>query len=123
MFNSLQLIGHLGADPEIRYFESGSNVAKFTLYLNERYSKNGQTQERVHRFTVETWGKTAEFVANYLRKGSRVAIQGSLAENTWADTDGQNHSRVIVRANRIENLTPKKTGEPQAAEDPGYDEF
>lgn len=63
MFNSLQLIGHLGADPETRFFESGSQVSRFTLYLNERYKTNGETQERTHRFNVEAWGKTADFVA------------------------------------------------------------
>ena len=117
MFNSTQQIGHLGADPEAKYFESGSQVSRFTLYVNERYTKDGQTQERTHRFPVEVWGKTAEFVNNYLRKGSRVAVQGSLAENTWTDGEGQHHSRVIIKANRIENLTPK-----QNTEAPEYDE-
>lgn len=121
MFNSLQLIGHLGGDPEARYFESGSQVTRFTIYLNERYKKDDEAKERTHRFSVECWGKTAEFATNYLHKGSRVAINGSLTENRWSDPDGQNHSRVIVRADRIENLTPKKPGEPPAAEDTGYD--
>ncbi|MEM9008021.1 MAG: single-stranded DNA-binding protein, partial [Cyanobacteria bacterium P01_F01_bin.86] len=79
MFNATQLIGNLGADPEARYFESGSQVSHFTLYVNEKFNKDGQTEERTHRFPVEVWGKTAEFVNHYLRKGSRVAVQGSLA--------------------------------------------
>ncbi|MEO0986807.1 MAG: single-stranded DNA-binding protein [Cyanobacteria bacterium J06639_14] len=112
MFNATQLIGHLGADPDSRYFESGSQVSRFTLYVNEKFNKDGQTEERTHRFPVEVWGKTAEFVNNYLRKGSRVAVQGSLAENTWTDETG-NHSRVIIKANRIENLTPKKAEVPE----------
>lgn len=116
MFSSTQLIGNLGADPDVRVFESGSQRAQFTLYLNERFTKDGQTQERTHRFSVEAWGKTAEFAANYLRKGSKVAVSGSLAENTWTD-EGQNRSRVIVRANRIENLTPKPADETEAVEE------
>ena len=113
MFNATQLIGNLGADPEAKYFESGSQVSRFTLYVNEKFNRDGQPEERTHRFPVEVWGKTAEFVNNYLHKGSRVAVQGSLAENTWTDEGGQNHSRVIIKANRIENLTPKKTEVPE----------
>lgn len=122
--NNTQLIGHLGADPDVRSFESGAQRAQFTLYLNERYTKDGQTAERRHRFTVEAWDKTAEFVANYLRKGSKVAIAGSLAETTWTDANDQSRSRVIIRANRIENLTPKKADKDESAsEKDGYDDF
>lgn len=117
MFSSTQLIGNLGADPDIRFFESGSQRAQFTLYLNERFTKDGQTQERTHRFSVEAWGKTAEFAANYLRKGSKVAVSGSLAENTWTDADQQKRSRVVVQANRIENLTPKPADQIETVED------
>lgn len=107
MINSATLLGHLGADPEAKYFESGSQVSRFTLYVNEKFTKDAQVQERTHRFPVEVWGKTAEFVNNYLHKGSRIVVQGSLAENTWTDGNGQNHSRIVVKANRVENLTPK----------------
>jgi len=112
MFNSVQIIGNLGANPETRHFESGSVVTKFTLYVNERSGKGDQAQERTHRFQIETWGKTAEYANNYLRKGSRVAIQGTLAEDTWQDRDsGDNRSRIVIRANRVENLTPKKANQ------------
>lgn len=117
--NTTILIGNLGADPEVRTFESGSQRAQFTLYYNEKFVKDGQTVERTHRFTIETWGKTASFVANYLHKGSKVAVSGSLSENTWTD-EGQNRSRVIVRANRVENLTPKPADEPEAVEEDDF---
>jgi single-strand DNA-binding protein len=114
--NSVQLIGNLGADPEVKYFEGGSHVAKFSLYLNERSKKNGETKERVYRVVIECWGKTAEFVGNYLRKGNRVAVIGALQENTW-ESDGQKHSRLIIRANRIENLTPKSADDTSCEEE------
>ena len=112
MINTATLIGNLGADPNSRQFESGSQVSRFTLYVNEKFNKDDQTEECTHRFPVEVWGKTAEFVKNYLRKGSRVAVHGSLAENTWTD-DAGSHSRVIIKATRIENLTPKKAEVPE----------
>lgn len=107
MINSVNLIGNLGADPEARYFESGSQVSRFTLYVNERYTKGDEVQERTHRFPVEVWGKPAEFVNNYLHQGSKVAVQGALTEQTWEDGEQQKRSRIIVKASRVENLTPK----------------
>jgi single-strand DNA-binding protein len=115
--NTAQLIGNLGADPEVKYFESGSVKATFTLYVNEHFKdKAGETKDRVNRFAIEVWGKTAEFAANYLHKGNRIAITGSLMEQTWQD-NGENRSRVVVRANRLENLTPKDNSPTAAEED------
>lgn len=108
MFNSAQIIGNLGADPEATNFESGSTLVRFPLYVNERYKHDGETKERVHRFTIEAWGKTADYVINYLHKGNQVAVSGSLVEHTWTTTDGQPRSKVAIKANRIKNLTPRK---------------
>lgn len=106
--NTTTLIGHLGGDPDVKYFESGSCTARLTVYVNEKFTKNGETQEQTHRIPVEVWGNTAEYCANYLRQGSHVAVTGSLSENRWTDqATGQNRSRIMVKANRIENLTPK----------------
>jgi len=124
VINSTTLVGRLGADPKAQYFESGSQVSRFTLYVNEHYKQDGQKQERTHRFAVEVWGGTAEYVNNYLRKGNLVGVSGSLAEDVWEDKEnpGQNRSRVIVKANRIENLTPKKADD-QAEDNHHDDEF
>lgn len=101
--NTVQLIGNLGGNPEATTFESGSFKVTFTLYINEHFkNKSGQKTDRVHRFSVECWGKTAEFAADYLRQGSRIAVVGSLTENNWQSQDGQKHSRVVVRAQRLE---------------------
>jgi len=115
MLNSVAVIGNLGADPEIKVFEN-SMVARFTLYVNERRTNsNGQVEPVKHRFPVEIWGKGADFASKYLHSGSRVGVQGSLRENTW-QSDGQNRSRIVIRANRVENLTPKDSDTETAAE-------
>ena len=117
--NVATIIGHLGGDPEVKYFESGSCTARLTVYVNEKFTKNGETQEQTHRIPVEAWGKTAEFCADYLRQGAHVAVTGSLAENRWTDqATGDNRSRLVVKAQRVENLTPKAKdqdddGEPE----------
>lgn len=114
MLNTVAVIGNLGAAPEVRVFEN-TTVARFTLYVNtQRKNSSGQTEQEKHRFPVEIWGKGAEFASKYLHSGSRVGVQGSLRENTW-QSEGQNRSRIIIRANRVENLTPKDdSSEPTA---------
>lgn len=119
--NLVALIGNLGADPEFTSLTSGSVVAKFSICYNEVYKVDGQKVERSHWFNVECWGKTAEFVANYLRSGNRVSIQGSLKENVWTDESGTKHRRTILRADRVDNLTPKK-GETQSHDNAIEDE-
>ena len=115
--NSIQLIGYLGADPDTRSFESGSRLSQFTLYVNERYrDKDKQPQERVHRFPVEAWGPTADYIANYLKKGSRVSVSGKLIEKTWQEGK-QNRSRVVVQAQSVENLTPRSQAEETDSSD------
>jgi single-strand DNA-binding protein len=112
--NVCTVVGNLGGDPDVRFFESGACTARLTVYVNERYQKNGETQEQTHRIPVETWGKTAEYCANYLKQGVHVAITGSLAENRWSDqATGDSRSRLVLKAQRVENLTPK----PKASED------
>lgn len=120
MMNNVMMIGHLGGNPEVKYFESGACTSRITVYLNERYTKDGERRENTHRVPVEVWGKTAEYVANYLKQGSHVAIMGSLTEARWTDqATGENRSRLIVKAQRLDNLTPKSADQ---ADDGDYDE-
>jgi single-strand DNA-binding protein len=121
--NSATVIGHLGGDPEVKFFESGACTARLTVYVNDKYSKNGELQEVTHRIPVEVWGKAAEYCSNYLRQGSHVAVMGSLTEARWTDqTTGQNRSRLMVKAQRVDNLTPKAKDQDQADENYGYDD-
>jgi single-strand DNA-binding protein len=116
--NNATIIGHLGGDPEVKTFDSGSCTARLTVYVNEKFNKNGQPQEVTHRIPVEVWGRTAEYCAKYLHQGSHVAVTGSLAENRWTDqATGDNRSRLMLKANRIENLTPKKADDQNQADD------
>jgi len=121
--NNATILGHLGGDPDVRYFESGSCTARLTVYVNEKFNKNGEQQEVTHRIPVEVWGKSAEYATNYLKQGSFVAVTGSLSENRWTDqATGDNRSRLVLKAQRIENLTPKKADD-QADDNYGDEEF
>ena len=78
--NSITLIGRAGRDPEVRYFEDGKMVANFTLAVNT-YKRDDEPDW----FTLEIWGKQAQVAADYVRKGSQIAVIGSAQLETWTD--------------------------------------
>jgi single-strand DNA-binding protein len=84
--NKVILIGNVGKDPEVKYTPSGTPVAKFSLATNERYKdKNGQRQDRTEWHNLVAWQRTAEIVGEYVKKGSKVYIEGSLRTSSWDD--------------------------------------
>ncbi|WP_088889553.1 single-stranded DNA-binding protein [Leptolyngbya ohadii] len=102
--NVVNLVGRVGRDPEVKYFESGSVVTKFSLAVNRR-----RREDEPDWFTIEIWGKTAEVAANYVRKGSQVGIQGALRFDRWNDrATGADRSAPVIRADRLELLGAKR---------------
>jgi len=106
--NTVTLVGRAGRDPEVKYFESGSVVCKFTLAVDRR-SKNSDEPDW---FNLEMWGRTAEVAANYVRKGSLVGISGSLKFDSWKDrSTGANRSSPVIRVERMDLLGSKRDNE------------
>lgn len=102
--NAVCLVGRVGQDPEVKYFESGSVKCNLNLAVN-RPTKNKETDW----FTLEIWGKTAEIAANYVKKGSQIGIEGSLIMDSWSDrTTGVNRSRPVIRVSKLDLLSSKK---------------
>lgn len=100
--NRAMLIGHLGRDPEVRYTQSGSPVANFTLATNERYTDpSGERKERTEWHRIVCFGKTAEVVGEYTRKGRQVYVEGSLQTREWTDREGNKRYTTEVRAQRV----------------------
>jgi len=84
--NKVILIGNLGKDPELKYTPSGTPVAKFSLATNERFKdKDGQWQDRTEWHNITAWARTAEIAGEYLKKGGKVYIEGSLRTHSWDD--------------------------------------
>jgi len=82
--NSVQLIGRLGNEPEVRHFDSGKKMATFSLATNETYYNNkGEKVEDTQWHNVVVWGKKAEVVENYLKKGSEIALEGKLINRSY----------------------------------------
>lgn len=103
--NRVFLMGNLTADPEVRYAPSGDAVADLRMAINRRYkSRDGQDREEVCYVSVVAWGRQAETCGQYLHKGSPVMVEGSLKYDAW-EKDGQKHSRLLVRANRVQFLS------------------
>ena len=101
--NAITLVGHAGRDPEIRFFESGTVVAHFTLAVN----KPGR-DEPPDWFNIEIWGKQAQVAADYVRKGSLVGIVGRMTSEQWTDRNtGEVRSKPLVKAERLALLGSK----------------
>lgn len=107
--NKILLIGRLTKDPELRYTQSGHAVASFTLAVNRRFAN--QSGEREADFiNCVAWNKSAEFVANYFKKGQQMALEGRLMVSSYDGNDGQRHWKTEVVAEQIEFVGSKGNG-------------
>ena len=95
-YNRVIIMGHLTKDPEMRRTQSDTLVAHFTLAVNSRY----QEKEEVSFFDVAAFGKTAELIQKYMKKGQPLLVEGALRQNRWED-NGTKKSRVEIMASRI----------------------
>lgn len=87
--NRVKLIGHLGADPEIRSLESGRKVANFRIATNSTYTnEKGKRKEDTKWHPIVAWGKLAEICEEHLTKGKKVAVEGKLVHRTYETKDG-----------------------------------
>ncbi len=95
MKNQVQLIGNVGQAPEIKVLDNGRKLAKFSLATNETYrAASGEKIEQTQWHRLVAWGRTAEFIENYVSRGRRIAIQGKLNNRSYTDGDG--HTRYIT---------------------------
>lgn len=120
--NKAMLIGRLGQDPEVRYTQSNTAVANFSLATNERYKdRNGEWQERTEWHRIVAWGRTAEICQEYLKKGSLVYIEGPIQTREWEDKDGQKKYTTEIKALTMQMLDSRgdKMGGGGAPSKPG----
>jgi len=112
MINAVVIVGRVGQDPEIKYFESGSVKARFSVAVNRSFSKENPVTDW---FSVEVWGKQAEFVGEWVKKGALLSVTGSIELNRWTDQAGNLREFPIVRASDVRFVGGKKdatTSEP-----------
>jgi single-strand DNA-binding protein len=97
-FNKIVLVGRLTRDPETKFATSGTQVTSFSLAVDRDYPKDSNEADFIR---IVTFGKTAEFVAQYLTKGRLVLIEGSLRINKWETQDGEKKQNAEVNASRV----------------------
>ena len=107
--NLVTLIGRLTADPELKFFSSGTAISKGTIAIDRSYKKDNQTVTDF--IPVEVWGKQAEYFATCIQKGYLVAISGSLHIDRYIDSDGNNRNFAKVIAHKIMKLNVPKSNE------------
>ena len=108
MINKAILIGNLGADPELRYTQSGTPVASFRIATTERWKdKDGNQQEQTEWHNIVAWSRLAEICGEYLNKGSRVYIEGKLQTRKWQNQNGNDRYTTEIVAREMKMLTPR----------------
>jgi single-strand DNA-binding protein len=110
--NKVILVGNLGKDPEVKYTPNGTPVAKFSLATNEKFkSRSGEWQERTEWHNIVAWQRLAEIVGEYVKKGSKLYIEGKLQTSSWEDRQsGQMKYRTEICARELVLLGPRENG-------------
>jgi single-strand DNA-binding protein len=111
--NSVTLIGRLTRDAELRYTPSGAAIAKFSLATNERYKdKAGEWQDRTEWHNIVAWQRLAEIVGEYVKKGSKIYIEGRLQTSSWEDKQsGEKKYRTEIVAQDLVLLSGRSEGD------------
>jgi single-strand DNA-binding protein len=116
--NKVILIGNLGADPELKYLQSGAAVANISIATSESWKDkgSGERQERTEWHNVCFFGRLAEIAAEYLTKGAQVYVEGRLRTRKWQDNDGHERAATDIVASTLQMLGVRNG---QAAAQPG----
>lgn len=114
--NKVTLIGRLGRDPEVKYFESGTAKANFPLATSETYTnKEGQRVENTEWHNIIFWRQLAGIAEKYLKKGSLVFIEGKLRTRSWDDQDGNKKYITEIEGNNLIMLDRAPSSQDGAA--------
>ncbi|HXH54924.1 MAG TPA: single-stranded DNA-binding protein [Gammaproteobacteria bacterium] len=110
--NKVMIMGNLGADPEVRYLPSGSAVTNIRVATSESWkdSKTGEKQERTEWHRITLFNRLGEIAAQYLRKGSKVFVEGSIRTNKWQDQSGADRYSTDIIASNMQLMDSKGTG-------------
>lgn len=119
MFNKVILVGNLARDIELRYTQSGMAIAKTAIATNRRYKKqSGEQVDETMFIDITFFGRSGEIANQYLRKGSKVLIEGRLMLEQWTDQNGQKRSKHSVNVEEMKMLDSRGDAQQQGG---GYD--
>lgn len=114
--NKVILVGNIGQDPETRYTPSGSAITRISVATSDTWKdkQSGQQQERTEWHRVVFFNRLAEIAGEYLRKGSKVYIEGALRTNKWQDQQGQERYTTEIIASEMQMLDSRSGGADQS---------
>ena len=113
--NKVQIIGHLGKEPEMRYTPSGKPVTTFTVAVSRSWNTgDGERHSETEWFNIVAWGNLAEICKTYLTKGQQVYVEGRLQTRRWEDKEGSKHASVEIVANEMMMLGERRDHNNQA---------
>ncbi len=115
--NKVIIVGRLGQDPEIKYLENGNAVTNFSVATSEKWTKDGQVNEKTEWHRVVAFGKLAEICAKYLHKGKEVFLEGKLQTRSWEQDGVKRYSTEIV-VNNMQMLGSKDDNDQQTNRQP-----
>lgn len=110
MLNKIQLIGRVGADPELRFTTDGTAVAQFNLATTKSWKKDGEKQEKTTWHKVIAWRKLAEIIGQYVKKGSLLYVEGELEIREFEDKQGVKRKTHEIIINDMKMLGGKREG-------------
>jgi len=112
MLNKVQLIGNLGADPEIRYLPNGTATATVSLATTRKWKdkQSGERREETEWHRVVLFGRLAEIAGEYLKKGARIYIEGRLKTRKWQSQDGKDHYTTEIIGEEMHMLSGRSMG-------------
>ncbi len=110
--NRVQIIGNLGRDPEMRFTQGGTPVTNFSVAVSRSWqSRDGELREETEWFRVVAWTRLAEIANEYLRRGSKVYVEGRLATRTWQDREGNERTTTELVAQEMIMLGGREEGQ------------
>ena len=118
MFNKVVLVGSLTRDIEIRYAQSGSAISNTAIATNRKFTRDGQRHEEVCFIDITFFGRSAEVANQYLRKGSKVLIEGRLNFDQWVAQDGSKRSKHSVIVETMQMMDSKADAQQQEYHQP-----
>ena len=107
MFNKIILVGNLTRDIELRYSQAGMGIAKTAIATSRKFTSNGEKKEEVCFVDITFFGRSAEVANQYLRKGSKILVEGRLNFEQWVDQNGQKRSKHSVIVETMQMLDSK----------------
>lgn len=113
MFNKVVLVGNLTKDLEIRYGQSGNAVANTAIAVTRKFTQNGEKKEEVCFVDITFFGRSAEVANQYLRKGSKILVEGRLKFDQWQAQDGGNRSKHSIVVENMQMMDSKQDNQGQ----------